>query len=318
MHYTFDQVMAHAGLPPLRRRDTQTLQVNLGKRCNQACRHCHVDASPNRTEAASDEVIERILWLLNRTPEVTTVDITGGAPELHPSFRRLVARARAMGRHVMDRCNLTVLQLPDQLTTASFLAENKVEIVASLPCYGPENVDQQRGTGVFDQSIRALQQLNELGYGAPESDLKLNLVYNPIGPFLPPSQAALEAAYRERLKVDFGISFNALFTLTNMPIARFRTDLQRQHKLDGYLALLAGAFNPKAAENVMCRTTLSVSWDGRLYDCDFNQMLELGSSRTIWDIDRLTAVDGDRIMVGHHCLGCTAGAGSSCGGALDG
>jgi radical SAM/Cys-rich protein len=303
----------------LARVPVETLQVNLGKRCNQACTHCHVEAGPSRTEVMSRRDVDRVLALLEGSPATATVDITGGAPELHPEFRRLVAEARRLDRRVLDRCNLTVLVEPGQEGTAAFLAASGVEIVASMPCYTRENVDKQRGKGVFDKSIAALERLNALGYGVEGSDLILSLVYNPGGAFLPPAQGKLQADYQERLGDDFGIAFTNLLTMTNMPIARFRHQLVRDGKLDEYMDLLVQNFNPTAVDGVMCKTLVSIGWDGRLYDCDFNQMLDLpagGRPRTIWDIDSLAALDGDEIALDDHCYGCTAGAGSSCGGAL--
>ena len=313
MSNAFQRTLSQHCIQPLRRTGVETLQVNLGKRCNQACRHCHVDASPTRTEVASDSVIARIIWLLERSASIHTVDITGGAPELHPGFRMLVQSARALNLHVMDRCNLTILSEPGQEDTASFLAEHEVEVVASLPCYGPENVDRQRGSGVFDASIAGLQQLNALGYGRADSPLKLNLVYNPLGATLPPDQAGLEADYKARLFRDYGVRFNALYTITNMPIARFRADLERQGHLKNYLDRLENAFNPAAVAGVMCRS-MSAWVDGRLFDCDFNQMLDMDIGPDIWTIELGWVCPQDRTDA--HCLGCTAGAGSSCGGAL--
>lgn len=297
----------------------ETLQINLGKRCNQACHHCHVDAGPLRTEQMDTATLNRLLELLAASPGVGTVDVTGGAPELHPEFRRLVREARAMGKAVIDRCNLTVLQEAGQVDTAAFLAAHQVRIVASLPCYTSDNVDRQRGKGVFARSVAALRELNALGYGVEGTGLVLDLVYNPGGATLPGPQAGLEGDYKRRLAAEHGISFNHLLTLTNMPISRFLWDLERSGKLEVYLELLVQAFNPVAAEAVMCRSLVSVGWDGRLYDCDFNQMLELpvpGAARNIWDLSSFEALDGADIQVDTHCYGCTAGAGSSCGGAL--
>ncbi|MFT5679409.1 MAG: radical SAM/Cys-rich protein [Myxococcota bacterium] len=303
----------------LSRRPLDTLQVNIGKRCNQACRHCHVESSPIRTENMDYRTIDRLLTLLADAPGIHTVDITGGAPELNPNFRPFVTAIRAMGKTVIDRCNLTVLFERGQQDTAEFLAHHGVQITASLPCYTSGNVDRQRGHGVFNTSVRALQKLNALGYGVPGSGLILNLVYNPIGPSLPPAQASLEADYRRELRENLGVKFSALFTITNMPIKRFLDDLLRQGKLDEYMALLVSQFNPSAASGVMCRSLVSIGWDGTIYDCDFNQMLELpagGGLRSIWDIDRLAVLQADPIAIDNHCYGCTAGAGSSCGGAL--
>jgi radical SAM/Cys-rich protein len=303
----------------LSRRPLETLQVNIGKRCNQACRHCHVESSPIRTENMTFATIERLLMLLAYAPGISTVDITGGAPELNPNFRHFVTQLRAMERTVIDRCNLTVLFERGQQDTAAFLAHHQVQITASLPCYTTGNVDKQRGSGVFDKSIAALRMLNDLGYGKPGSGLILNLVYNPLGAFLPGAQAGLQADYKRVLMDQHGIVFNSLFTITNMPIKRFLDDLIRQGALDEYMALLAERFNPSAAEGVMCRDLVSIGWDGTIYDCDFNQMLELpasGRRRTIWEIEALSDLQRDPIALDNHCYGCTAGAGSSCGGSL--
>jgi len=303
----------------LARTPLEILQVNLTARCNLACTHCHVESGPKRTEALDARGIARLIELMGTAPSLHTLDLTGGAPELHPQFRDLVREGRARGLKVIDRCNLTVLFEPGQEDTAAFLAAQGVAVVASLPCYTPENVNKQRGKGVFGQSITALQQLNALGYGQPESRLELDLVYNPIGARLPPSQAGLEQDYRQRLQDDFGIAFNNLFTITNMPIKRFLHELERDGELDAYMQLLIDNFNPRAALGVMCRNLVSVGWDGGLYDCDFNQMLgiELGRARTtLWDIARLDEIDARPIGFARHCYGCTAGAGSSCGGSL--
>jgi radical SAM/Cys-rich protein len=296
------------------------LQVNVGKLCNQACQHCHVDAGPKRTEVMARETVEEVLAAIRRCrPPV--VDITGGAPELNPHFEYLAAEARALGCHVIDRCNLTVFFVPGKERLPEFLAQEQVEVIASLPCYLAENVDLQRGRGVFERSIEALQRLNALGYGGEGSSLVLNLVYNPVGPYLPPPQAELEADYRRELLARYGIRFNRLFTLTNMPISRFSHFLERLGKYDEYLELLVNAFNPATVAGLMCRDTVSVGWDGRLYDCDFNQMLELPmatpSRRHVRDLT-LEELEGAPIAVGQHCFGCTAGAGSSCGGAVVG
>jgi radical SAM/Cys-rich protein len=316
----FDVALAAHGLAPLRRRASTTLQVNVGKRCNQACHHCHVDAGPSRTEVISQVVADRVLELLRRNPAVEVLDVTGGAPELAPCFRRLVADARTLGRRVIDRCNLTILLEPGQDDLAPFLAAHGVEIVASLPCWGPENVDAQRGQGAFDKSIRALRVLNHLGYGRPGSSLRLDLVYNPLGPTLPPPQPDLERGYRLRLADGFGVTFDRLLTITNMPINRFAATLARRGEAGAYMSLLVNHFNPATVADLMCRSLVSVGWDGRVYDCDFNQMLELplgapGVS-TVWDVDDLDVLAGARVATAAHCFGCTAGAGSSCGGAL--
>ena len=319
VHPAFETVLNEHGLHPLVRKSPSTLQINLGKRCNQVCKHCHVGAGPHRPESMSSKTAERIVRLLQQSPDVHTLDITGGAPELNPNFRLLVKEARALNLHVMDRCNLTVLCLADQADTAEFLAENQVEIVASLPCYDSKNVDLQRGNGVFKQSIEALLALNELGYGASDTGLRLNLVYNPLGASLPPNQMSLESDYRTRLTEDFGIIFNHLYTITNMPIQRFAGDLERKGLWHQYMSLLVDNFNPAAASTVMCKDLMSVSWKGELFDCDFNQMLNLSPASTpvtIWDIDSLQSFHNEPIATGPHCFGCTAGSGSSCGGAL--
>jgi radical SAM/Cys-rich protein len=315
---SFDGMLARHFLAPIRRSRIETLQVNVGKLCNQACHHCHVDAGPKRTERMTRATAERVAELLAASPTVETVDITGGAPELNPSFRFLVDRARRLGRRVIDRCNLTVLSQPGTGGLPHFLAENAVELTCSLPCYTAENVDRQRGKGVFDESILALQMLNRLGYGKHGSGLTLNLVYNPVGPFLPPSQAKLEADYKRELRRAFGIEFDRLFVITNMPIKRFAEDLEHRGKYQQYMALLVNHFNPAAVGRVMCRGLVSVGWEGSLYDCDFNQMLEiplpLGSPRTIFELSSVDDLAGTPIATASHCFGCTAGAGSSCGG----
>ena len=314
----FTRTLEQHGLA-LARTPLEILQVNLTARCNLACTHCHVESGPKRVEALDARGIARLIELMDTAPSLHTFDLTGGAPELHPLFRDLVRAGRARGLKVIDRCNLTVLCEPGQEDTAGFLATQGVAVVASLPCYTPENVNKQRGKGVFGQSITALQQLNALGYGQPGSGLELDLVYNPVGARLPPSQASLENDYRQRLQQDFGIAFNNLFTITNMPIKRFLHELERDGELDAYMQLLIDNFNPRAALGVMCRNLVSVGWDGGLYDCDFNQMqgIELGRARTtLWDIARLDEIDARPIAFARHCYGCAAGAGSSCGGSL--
>ncbi|MFO0689041.1 MAG: arsenosugar biosynthesis radical SAM (seleno)protein ArsS [Myxococcota bacterium] len=321
----FDRHLAASGLPRLHRDRITTLQVNVGLRCNLACHHCHVESGPKRTERLDERGIARVLELLARHPGIGTLDITGGAPELHPGFRDLVRGARALGRRVIDRCNLTILHEPGQEDTAAFLAREGVDVVASLPCYGPENVDAQRGRGVFEGSIRALKALNALGYGRAEgraderAPLRLDLVYNPVGAFLPPDQRELEAEYRERLAADFGLVFDRLLTLTNMPIQRFAHALARDGEYEAYMGLLVNHFDAANLAGVMCRSLVSVAHDGALYDCDFNQALGLlppGPRRTIFDVEDLAELEGAAIATGAHCFGCTAGAGSSCGGAL--
>ncbi len=306
--------------PAIGRGRLDTLQVNVGYRCNQSCVHCHVNAGPNRTEEMDGETVDLVLTFLERR-RTPTLDITGGAPELNRHFRRLVASARDMGARVMDRCNLTILELPDQADLADFLADQQVEIVASLPCYLESNVDRQRGKGVFDGSIRGLKRLNALGYGRAETGLVLNLVFNPQGPSLPPPQAALEADYRRILGEQYGIVFNSLFTLANMPIQRFGAILISQDQFDEYLDLLRRSHVDANLDGVMCRNLISVDYRGYVYDCDFNQMLDLpftrdGRARVHLSelIDQNIA--GNPIRVAGHCFGCTAGQGSSCGGAL--
>ncbi len=306
--------------PPIRRRRLETLQVNLTYRCNQSCVHCHVNAGPKRTEEMARQTVEDVLTF-SRAAGAKTIDLTGGAPELHPQFRYLVSEAHALGVHVIDRCNLTILEEPEQNDLAAFLARHKVEVVASLPCYLSDNVDRQRGKGVFASSIAGLQRLNGIGYGKPDTGLALNLVYNPQGPQLAPPQEPLEEDYRRYLGAHFGITFNRLFTLTNMPIQRFGSMLISKGQFDAYLQLLKSAHNPGNLESVMCRSLLSVDWQGYLYDCDFNQMLGLAvrtSGHPRPRLKDLMALDleGNPIVVADHCYGCTAGAGSSCQGAL--
>ncbi len=317
----FARQLLDAGQGQLARARATTLQVNLGLRCNLACHHCHVESGPKRREALDRAGVERLVELLEGSLGIDTLDLTGGAPEMHPEFRFLVSAARRLGRRVIDRCNLTILEEPGYEDLAAFLANESVDIVASLPCYGPENVERQRGRGVFDPSIRALQKLNALGYGVEgaREGRRLDLIYNPVGASLPPPQAELEADYRTALARDFGITFDALLTITNMPIKRFAHALRRDGEYDAYLSLLASSFNAGTVPALMCRHQISVSHDGRIFDCDFNQALDLdlpGGARTIFDIESLVDLDGDRIATGEHCFGCTAGAGSSCGGAL--
>jgi len=307
--------------PTLTRAGIETLQVNLGYRCNQTCLHCHVNAGPNRKEAMDSDTVDEVIAFLASNRGVHTLDLTGGAPELNPHFRRLVASARGLGRTVIDRCNLTILNEPGQEDLASFLAEQQVEIVASLPCYLEDNVDAQRGNGVFESSIAGLRQLNALGYGRPGTGRVLNLVYNPQGPSLPPPQDGLQAAYKQHLGDEFGVVFNALFTLANMPIQRFGSTLLSKGQFNQYMTLLQSAHQDANLPGVMCRTQISVDWRGGLYDCDFNQMLDLpvtdGQARPLRLRDVSAAsLEGGSITVGGHCYGCTAGQGSSCGGAL--
>ncbi|NIN34820.1 MAG: radical SAM/Cys-rich domain protein [Gammaproteobacteria bacterium] len=306
--------------PDISRRKTETLQINIGLKCNQQCIHCHVNSSPKRTEAMSPETLQQVVDFIEQSG-VETLDITGGAPELHPGFRSLVEAVQAFGTHVIDRCNLTILLEPGQETLAEFLATYNVEITASLPCYSVENVDRQRGRGVFEKSIRALQSLNQLGYGQENSGRLLNLVYNPQGPSLPPNQATLEADYKRILKEKYNISFNQLFTLCNMPIKRFGSMLISNNQFDDYMTLLKQAHREENLDNVMCRSLISVDWQGYVYDCDFNQILglELESDKSeklhITDLMQMS-LEGKPIITGNHCFGCTAGQGSSCGGAL--
>jgi radical SAM/Cys-rich protein len=314
----FQEKLRQYGLGELQRREVTTLQINVGKLCNQACHHCHVEAGPKRTEIMPANVAKRILTLLAATPEIQTVDITGGAPELNENFRRLASESRRMQKQVIDRCNLTVLFEPGLETLAEFLAANNVEITASLPCYTESNVDQQRGKGAFEKSIRALRLLNAIGYGRAGSGLALNLVYNPLGASLPPPQEKLEADYKSHLRENFGIEFNRLFTITNMPIKRFADMLLSEGRHESYMGLLANHFNPATVDHVMCRDLVSIGWDGKIYDCDFNQMLDLETpgGKNIWEIDSFSELANSRIATDSHCFGCTAGAGSSCGGSL--
>jgi len=299
----------------LRPTRVEVLQVNVGKLCNQTCRHCHVDAGPDRREVMSRETMQHCLDVLART-EIPVVDITGGAPELNPNFRWFVREVRKLGRHVIDRCNLTILETKAYADLPGFFGANRVEIVASLPHYRALNTDRQRGERVFERSIRALRKLNEVGYGDGRSGLALVLVTNPAGAFLPGAQASLEAEWKRELERRHGVVFDRLYTITNMPISRYLEWLVETGNLEGYMEKLVSAFNPLAAAGVMCRNTVSVGWDGRLYDCDFNQMLEIpvDGGMHVRDFD-LEALEARRIAVDRHCFGCTAGAGSSCGGA---
>jgi radical SAM/Cys-rich protein len=314
----FKKKLVEIGRWPLRSAGLETLQVSVGKLCNQTCCHCHVDAGPTRTEIMTRETVEQVVGILRRY-SIPKLDITGGAPELNPNFEYLVREARVLGRHVMDRCNLTVFYVAGKGYLPEFLRDQQVEVIASLPCYLEENVDAQRGKGVFLKSIEALQWLNRLGYARPGTGLILNLVYNPIGPSLPPAQKALEDAYRQQLGERFGIVFNNLYTITNMPINRFLTDLVQHENYERYMELLVKTFNPATVEGLMCRTLLSVSWDGTLYDCDFNQMLNMpinhGLPQHIRDFDAYVLASRE-IRTGSHCFGCTAGSGSSCTGAV--
>lgn len=319
MHATLP-LLVQSDFPPIARRRLETVQANLGYVCNQSCLHCHVNAGPTRTESMSGETVEQLLAFLAASG-AGTLDLTGGAPELNPHFRPLVARARAMQVKVIDRCNLTILEEPGQEDLAGFLAAHQVEIVASLPCYTEELVDRQRGKGVYGKSVRAIRRLNELGYGRAGTGLALNLVYNPQGASLPPAQEKLEADYKRILGEAFGIRFNALFTLANMPIQRFGSTLVSKGQFNTYMALLRGAHRDGNLDAVMCRSLVSVDWQGYLYDCDFNQMLGLPLAVAGRPRPHLADVlgrdlEGNPIVVRDHCYGCTAGQGSSCGGAL--
>ncbi len=314
----FESNLERAALHPLFATGITVFQINVGKLCNQTCRHCHVDAGPDREEFMTRDTAEWCIQALANT-DIPTVDITGGAPELNPQFRWIVERARSLGRHVLDRCNLSVLLLPSQADLAEFLARHQVEIIASLPYFRAAQTDAQRGDGVFDKSIQALKLLNEVGYGREGSGLVLNFVYNPVGAFLPPKQEAMEAQFKRELSRHYGITFNHLYTITNLPISRFLEFLLDSGNFDGYMERLANAFNPAAAAGVMCRYTLSVGWDGTLYDCDFNQMLDLPvvheAPRHIREFDP-ARLHRRRIVTGNHCYGCTAGSGSTCGGSV--
>ena len=314
-------LLVHTQFPSLRRKPIDTLQVNLGYRCNQTCVHCHVNAGPHRTEAM-DEPTTRLVLQVLEARRLGTLDLTGGAPELNRHFRDLVRGARALGVRVIDRCNLTILSEPGQEDLAAFLAGQEVEVTASLPCYSAANVDRQRGDGVFERSIAGLQALNALGYGQPGSGLVLNLVYNPQGPVLPPPQGPLEADYKRELFEHFGIRFNRLFALTNMPVQRFGSTLLSKGSFETYMQLLKSSYRAENLDTVMCRNLVSVDWQGYLHDCDFNQMLGLPASlagKARPHLRDLLETDGDGapIRVADHCYGCTAGQGSSCGGALE-
>jgi radical SAM/Cys-rich protein len=316
----FEQALTDNSLS-LRRARTEVLQINVGKICNLTCTHCHVNAGPTRKEKMKRKTIDQVIDWLAKT-DIPTVDITGGAPEMIPDFRYLIERIRGLRpwRRIIDRCNLTILLAPGYQDLARFMAEKKIEIIASMPCYSPENVNLQRGEGVFDESIKALRLLNTFGYGLA-GDLPLHLVYNPVGAVLPGAQADLEAAFKRELATHYGIIFNNLYTLTNLPIGRFAAFLKHNRKLDTYMELLVNAFNPETVDGLMCRNTISVGWIGEVYDCDFNQQLDMqwlnGGNEPlfIWDNDTQNMTDS-AIMKGNQCFGCTAGAGSSCGGAI--
>lgn len=302
----------------LKRTGVETLQINLGKLCNQACHHCHVEAGPLRTEIMQENTVDRLIELMKQTPSLKTIDLTGGAPEMNPNFKKLVKAARDLQLEVIDRCNLTIFFEKSYEDIPLFLKDQNVHIIASLPCYTKDNVDKQRGKGVFDKSIEGLKKLNDLGYGIEGSGLLLDLVYNPGGAFLPGNQQKLENDYKRELKQFFNLNFNHLYTITNMPIKRFLDDLHRQGKYETYMTLLVNNFNLNAVNTVMCKSLVSIGWDGKVYDCDFNQMLDMNvpSRLTIWDIQNLNQFIDQPIALGDHCYGCTAGAGSSCGGAL--
>jgi len=310
---TFDAAMEDIGQHPLEATRVDTLQINVGKRCNQTCKHCHVDAGPDRPEVMSPAVVAACLRFLE-FPEVETLDITGGAPELHPQFEEIIVRASAMGKHILDRCNLTVTLLPRYAHLPALMAKHKVEVIASMPSYLPRQTDRQRGDGVFERSLEALQHFNRLGYGQPDSGLILNLVTNPVGAFLPANQAALEREWQLEFQRRYNIRFNCLYTITNMPISRFLEFLITSGNLETYLQRLVGAFNPLTVSGLMCRNLVSVGWDGQLYDCDFNQMLEMPLPERIFGATP-ASLARRAIQTAPHCYGCTAGVGSSCGGA---
>jgi len=318
VRHNFAQTLQSHDLPNLRRTQLRDLQINLGDLCNQACEHCHVEAGPKRTELMDWNTMQKILVWADKAG-IKSVDLTGGAPEMNPHFREFILAFQEQGAQIISRCNLTILMEPGHEDLAQWYADHKIRLVSSMPCYTRENVEQQRGKGVFGKSIDALQKLNAAGY-AHEADLPLDLVYNPGGAFLPPAQSSLEQDYKTRLKEDFGIEFSSLLTITNLPIKRFEHYLSRSGQLESYLSLLVGNFNPCTVGNLMCRQLISVDWLGNVYDCDFNQMLDMplaGRAQTkLWEVEA-QSLDGLPISVNTHCYGCTAGAGSSCGGALD-
>jgi radical SAM/Cys-rich protein len=315
----FQQKLAESSLYPLKPVEMGIFQVNLGKMCNQVCKHCHVDAGPDRKEIMTTETMEECLNALRRNPQLQTVDLTGGAPEMNPHFRWFVEEIKALGRHVIVRCNLTIIMANKKYhDLPQFYKQHRVEVVSSLPFYTQDRTDRQRGNGVFEDSIKALQLLNGQGYGVDGTGLVLNLVYNPAGAFMPPAQDALEKEYKQALKEQYGIVFNNLFAITNLPISRFLDYLLQSGNYEKYMEKLVGAYNPVAAANVMCRNTISIGWDGYLYDCDFNQMLDMKvdcSSKHIAQFNT-EILAGRNIVVNQHCFGCTAGSGSSCGGAV--
>ena len=303
----------------LKKTSIEILQVNVGKLCNLTCSHCHVEAGPTKAKENMDERTARAVVHLMDTLGATTLDLTGGAPEMNPNFRYLVIEAHKRGMHIIDRCNLTILFEKGMEGLGEFLAQHRVEVIASLPCYSKDNVDKQRGKGTFGKSIEALQKLNNIGYGRPDSGLVLNLVYNPVGAYLPPAQEKLEKDYKQRLEEDFGIVFNKLYTITNMPITRYARYLKAFNQFETYSELLINNFNPRTLDGLMCRHTLNISWDGKLYDCYFNQMLGMGMHNgkpfTVFNISK-NDLEGWKVLTGNHCFGCSAGAGSSCQGAL--
>ncbi len=315
----FQEKLHQSLLYPLRPTGIQIFQVNIGKMCNQTCKHCHVDAGPDRKEIMTRETMQQCIDVLKSNPEFKTIDITGGAPEMNPDFRWFVEEIKKLDRHVIVRCNLTIILANKKyFDLPQFYKKHQVEVVSSLPFYTPDRTDRQRGNGVFEQSIKALQLLNKEGYGIENTGLILNLVYNPAGAFLPPAQQVLEKEFKVALQEQFGIHFNNLFTITNMPISRYLDYLLNSGNYETYMEKLVTAYNPVAAANVMCRTTISVGWDGYLYDCDFNQMLELKvqcQSKHIGDFNKDQLIERE-IIIGQHCFGCTAGLGSSCGGAV--
>ncbi len=315
----FQQKLEEAGLFPLKPTQVEIFQINVGKMCNQVCRHCHVDAGPDRKEIMTRETMQQCLDILAINPSFKTVDLTGGAPELNPDFRWFVEEIRKLNKHIIVRCNLTIILANRKFNDLPyFFKEHHIEVVSSLPFYSKDRTDRQRGDGVFEDSIKALQMLNAAGYGLEGSELRLNLVYNPAGAFLPPAQTSLEKEFKEALKKDFNISFHSLFSITNLPISRFLDYLLQSGNYEKYMEKLVAAYNPVAAANVMCRNTLSISWDGFIYDCDFNQMLDMKvdcNARHISQFNQ-SVLNNRNIVVNQHCFGCTAGAGSSCGGAV--
>lgn len=315
----FQQKLEESNLYPLKPRTITTFQINVGKMCNQVCKHCHVDAGPDRKEIMTSETMQQCLDVLADNPSLQIVDLTGGAPEMNPNFRWFVEEIKKLDRHIIVRCNLTIIRANKKYyDLPEFYKKHNIEVVSSLPFYSKDRTDKQRGNGVFEDSVEALQMLNDVGYGTEGSNLKLNLVYNPAGAFLPPSQDALEKEFREALQKDFGISFTNLFSITNLPISRFLDYLLQSGNYERYMEKLIAAYNPVAATNVMCRTTLSIGWDGYIYDCDFNQMLEMKVDCNSKHISNYSAISlqNRNIIVNQHCFGCTAGAGSSCGGAV--